>query len=104
MKKIKIIAIFCFAYMGIGLAALHTPDAQLSATNYTNYYYRFYQQKFRLTTGGSFESYFVATTTVYGITAPNGPSCLNGYFTSPILGEWRYERTEIEPYAFACFL
>lgn len=102
MKKIKIILICCMAYTGIGLATLHSPDAKLSATNYTNYYYRFYDQKFVMTPGGYYESTLVPSNIVYAVTAPNGPSCLYGYFTSPRFGEWRYERTEIQPYAFAC--
>lgn len=99
MQKIKIIAISCIAYMGIGFAALHTADAELSATTYTNHYYRFYDYDFW---GGG----YVASSHVYAVTSPNTTSCLNGYFGLPPNtvrpGEWRYEYTAVEPIAFAC--
>ncbi|OJV54449.1 MAG: hypothetical protein BGO31_09805 [Bacteroidetes bacterium 43-16] len=97
MKKIKIIALCFLTYLGISALALHHADSALYATNYTNRYYRFYM----LSLGGS----YVPTSNVYAITAPNGMSCLDGYFDRLLLkpvGQWFYEYTRSEPYAYAC--
>lgn len=106
MQKIKIIAISCIAYMGIGFAALHTPDAELSATTYTNYYYRFWELRIQLLPGGGYTTVWQATSHVAATTGSNPFSCLNGYtptkFGIPVAGEWRFERNEIEPIAWAC--
>lgn len=106
MRKIKIIAIASIAYVAIGFAALHTADAELSATTYTNYYHRFWESSIQLLPGGGSQVVWQPTSHVAAYTSPNGYACLNGYtptiLGSPRIGEWRWERTEIEPIAWAC--